>query len=415
MPADERHSTEFVALGAMPMRVLQNAYTAAIQRRAATVGTIDVLVQAAIYEKRTPPWLLAGPRAHLMRMVAEPHRMPAKRSRGELASGPVSDLDPEVLATFREIEWRVRRMAGRLSPVKESDVHQWDRRPGWTAATRGMLAGTLVAARDNGIPFAGLTHLMFAMLRTPDCDGTRYLFPYESTRVAAVERLAKEPNLRRPDQPHPDLDELRTTMWLRSRPLLGRLAGRVFAGMSRLTRIGPLLHVVEPEARRQAVRLGHGVVGPRHTLLAILAVDTALDVTRIPVPARHSSRNRAAFVLRAHGVDAGPLRQQAALHDPPEDPPAELLTQQLAHLRAGDPFESAETVAAATRAMELSLAYRHPDTGTGHLLLALIENDTGEAAAVLRDLNVDPAAVRERVEKDLRPAPAAWPSGASDL
>jgi ATP-dependent Clp protease ATP-binding subunit ClpA len=86
----------------------------------------------------------------------------------------------------------------------------------------------------------------------------------------------------------------------------------------------------------------------------------------------------------------------------------------LAHLRRGDPFDSAETVAAAARAMQLSLTYRHPDTGTSHLLLALIEDDAGEAPALLNDLGIDLAAVREHVEQDLQAAPAAWPSAAGE-
>jgi hypothetical protein len=401
----------FVALGAMSMHVLQTTYAAAIRRRAATVGTLDVLVRVALYEKRTPPWLLAeGSRANLMRMAHDPDRIPVRRTDGDVVPGPVSEFDPEVRAILREVEWRVRRMPDRFSPVDSSDVDTWDKRPQWTAGARIVLAGALAAARDNGVPFASLTHLMVAMLRMPDCDGTRYVFPYEYARAAAVGRLSKEPDLRRADQPHPDLDYVRSTMWPRSRPLLGRLAGRFSARLSRLARIGPLLDSVDTETRRQAVRFGHGVVGPAHTLHALLVFDATLAAARIPVPARYSSRNRAASVLLAHGVDAGRLRQLAALRGMPEDPPAELLTPQLERLRPGDPFDGAETIAAAARARELSLAYRHPDTGTSHLLLALIENDTGDAAAILRDLDVDPAAVRERVEQDLRTAPAAWTS-----
>ncbi len=320
MPLHETQPPPFVALGAMPMRALQCAYAAAVRRRAGSVGTLDVLVQVAVYEKRTPPWLLAGSRGSLMRMAAEPHRFSARQTVGELVSGSVSEFDPEVQAILRGIEWPVRRMAGRWSPVKRSDVDRWDIRPLWAAGVRAMLAGALGGARDTGVPFAGLTHLMLAMLRLPDCEGTRYVFPYEYARVAAVERLSKEPDLRRPDLPHPDLDDQRLAMWPRSRPLLDRLARRFLARVSRLARIGPLLNAVETEARRQAVRVGDGVVGPAHTLLAMLAVDATLTAARIPVPAHHSSRNRGASVLRAQGVDATRLRLLAAFRGGPEEP-----------------------------------------------------------------------------------------------
>ncbi|WP_176731606.1 Clp protease N-terminal domain-containing protein [Micromonospora rhizosphaerae] len=74
-----------------------------------------------------------------------------------------------------------------------------------------------------------------------------------------------------------------------------------------------------------------------------------------------------------------------------------------------DPFEGAEVAAGLDRAREISLAYRHRDTGTSHLLLSLVEDDAGEAAAILRALGVDPAAVRERVQQDLASAPAVLP------
>jgi hypothetical protein len=272
-----------------------------------------------------------------------------------------------------------------------------------------MLAGALAAARDNGMPFASPTHLMLGMLRLPDCDGTQHLFPYEYARVAATERLSKDPKVRWPDRPHPDLDDERLAMSPGSGPLLDRLAGRFLSRVSRLARIGPLLNAVETEARRQAVRLGHDVVGPAHTLLALLALDATLDAARIPVPAHHSSRNRGGAVLRAHGVDAARVLEVTGYRPAPEQPKAEVLAKQLDRLRLGDPFDAAETVTAIERAKEISLAYRHPDTGTSHLLLALIEDDAGAAAAILGDLGIDPAAVRERVEQGLRAAPAAWP------
>lgn len=186
--------------------------------------------------------------------------------------------------------------------------------------------------------------------------------------------------------------------------------GRFMARLSRLGRIGPLFHAVENEGRRQAVRFGHGVVGPGHTLVAMLTVNATLAAAHIAVLPQHAGRNQAASILQACGVDTDRLRQVIALRRGPDDPPAELLTTQLERLGPGDPFDGAETVAASARAMELFLAYRHPDTGTSHLLLALLDDEAAEGAAVLRDLGIDPATVREQLERDLRIAPSAWPS-----
>jgi hypothetical protein len=247
----------FVAIGARSMRVLRNAYTAAIHRRAATVSTLDVLVHVAIFEKWTPPWLLAGSRANLKPLAVEPRLMPGGHSDAELVSGPISEFDPEVQAILREVEWRVRRMAGRLSIIKGSDVAQWDRRPQWTNGARTMLAGTLAAARDNGMPYAGPVHVMLAMLRMPGCDGTRWVFPYEHARVAAEERLGKEPDSpstppwRRPGLRYP----LGTPAAIRPLPFCFPMASTP-SGSARWSHsaVGPRIRYEPPAARAHRER-----------------------------------------------------------------------------------------------------------------------------------------------------------------
>ncbi|MGS2616926.1 Clp protease N-terminal domain-containing protein [Micromonospora sp. LZ34] len=397
----------FVALGAMPMRVLLQAYSAAVRRGASSVGTVDLLCRVALYPKSVPPWLLAGASgANLMRMVVDPRRIPAGRAVGELVSEAVSEYDQEVRAVLREVEWRIHRQPDRR--LRKSDVPGRRPRPSWTNAVRTTLVGALQGARDNRLPFANLSHLVLGMLQLPGCDGTRYVYPYEYSRLEAVDRLRAEPTMRSTDEPYPDLENERLAIWPKSGSLLDRLAGQFFARASRLSRLGPILVAVDFEARRQAIRLGHDVIGPLHILLAMLTHDATLEATRLRVPAHHCSRNRGAAVLRAHGVDADRLRVLAVGRGGPEEPPAEVLASQLSSQRPGDPFTGTEVVTAMARAMEISLAYRHPDTGTSHLLLAIIEDDAGDAAAILRDLSVDAPAIRARVEQDLRAAPAAW-------
>jgi hypothetical protein len=396
-----------VTFGARSMAALDWAYAAAVRRRAGGVSTLDVLTRVALHEKSTPPWLFEGARQRLLRIAARPHEFPSERTVGELVAAPATGFDAEVRATLREVEWRVRRRAGRWGYVRTSDVEPWINRPQWTNAVHAMLGGALAVAHDKGVSFASPTHLMLAMLRLPSCDGTRYVFTYENARKIAVEWLSKEPDLRRADQPHPDVEWVKAALWPRSGPLPGRPLRWLLSLGVRLSRIGPLLLEAEAEARRQAVRLGHRVVGPAHTLLAMLAVDARLDAAGIAMPAYHASRNRGASILRHCGVDVTRLRDLAACRGEPEEPAAEVLATQMDRLRPGDSFHGAEVVAAVMRAKDISLARRHADTGTSHLLLALIEDDAGEAAAVLRALGVDPATVRERVEQDLGAAPAA--------
>ncbi|MGW9194615.1 Clp protease N-terminal domain-containing protein [Micromonospora chersina] len=381
------------------MRVLLQAYAAAARRGASSVGTLDLLCRVALHPRALPPWLLAGANgANLMRMATDPRRIPPRRAVGELVSGSVSEVDDEVRAILREVEWRSRRLG-----KQATHPH-----PLWTNAVRVTLAGALHAAGETGTPFANLSHLVLGMLQLRGCDGTDYVFPHEYARLSAIDRLRTEPATRRADEPYPELDDVRLALWPRTGSLVDRVAGRIFARASRLSRLGPILAGVDVEAKRQAVRLGQDVIGPLHVLLALLTHDAALDAARIPVPAHQSSRNRGAAALRGHGVDAHRLRVLAARRGGPAEPPAEVLSEQLSGQRLGDPFMGTDVVTAMTRAMEISLAHRHPDTGTSHLLLALVEDDSGDASAVLRDLGVDPTAVRARVEQDLRAAPAAW-------
>ncbi|MGK5740196.1 Clp protease N-terminal domain-containing protein [Micromonospora sp. URMC 103] len=400
------HETEpFVALGAPPMMLLQMAYEAAVRRRADSVGTLDVLAHLATGDKPRPQWLFADSRAGLARMVAEPHRMPTRRAAGELRPGPGTDLDSEVQAVAREVEWRARRMAGRPMMLRQSDVEHWEARPRWSAGVQAMLAGTLTAAREHAVPFADRNHLLLGMLRLPDCDGTRYAFPYEHARMAALERLSREPDLRRPAAPHPTLDL--ATMEANQASLPNRLAKWLFTPFFRLARVGPLLGDIRGEARRQAVRSGHNLIDPAHVLLAMLTADATLEATGTRMPAEHTRHNRGGAILRAHRVDASRLREVIASRGQPHEPPAEVLAEQLNHVRPGDPFEGTEVTAAWHRAMKISLAYRHRDTGTSHLLLALVEDGAGEAASILRAVGADVTTVRERVQQDLTSGAAA--------
>jgi hypothetical protein len=351
------------SLGARAMRVLIQAYAATAGRNGAAVTTLDVLAWISAYDKV----LFAGASWNNVRNFAiAPAHVP---DVDEPASGP---FHPTLPAVLREVEWRARRLP-------------WARhcRPNWTPAVRVVITGALESAP---VPFAGPPHLTHAMLELPHCSGTTFVFPYENGRAAAS--LAITPALRRSDDPHPDLDEMRLMLTPGSRPFLAKL----FTRMSRLARVSPLLAETRIEAKRQAVRRAHDAISPSHLLLALLTFDDVLTTAGMQIATGH---NRGAHLLRAHGMETADLTYGL----PQRDPTPDELVEQLERLRPGDPFD--ETAGVVDRAMEISLAHRHPDTGTSHLLLALLES---EAA----DLIPDAPTLRERVEDDLRTVPAAW-------
>lgn len=59
-------------------------------------------------------------------------------------------------------------------------------------------------------------------------------------------------------------------------------------------------------------------------------------------------------------------------------------------------------------AQEHARQLRHPYVGTEHLLLALLEPSSGIAAAVLRDARVEPARVRQEIERLVGAVPPEW-------
>ncbi|WP_250036132.1 Clp protease N-terminal domain-containing protein [Paractinoplanes maris] len=359
------------SLGARAVRVLEQAYVTAARRNGETVTTLDVLAWVAAHDNRIFP---GATWTDLKYLATKPTGI---RDAPEPAPGP---FHADVPAILREVEWRAHRLPRMSLPAS----------PDWTPAVRFVLTGALNSAR---VPFVGLPNLALEMLRLPDCSGTKALFPYEYARAAAVERLATDPALRYPDKPHPTVDDVRVMVTTGRRPLLDRL----FLRMSRFARVSPLLTETTLEARRQAVRLGHGVISPEHLLLALLTLDDVLAAAGIAIPPGH---NQGAALLRAHGLAAADLTYGISLRPAPAEPPAEDLTAQLDRLRPGDPFDATASVQA--QAMEISLTRHHPDTGTSHLLLALL--DTSAAGLV-----TDPDALRSQATRDLDAVPAAWP------
>nr|WP_221376401.1 Clp protease N-terminal domain-containing protein [Actinoplanes polyasparticus] len=350
------------SLGARAMRVLIQAYAAAAGRNGSAVSTLDVAGWISAYDAR----LFAGAGWNNVRNFAiAPARVP---DAAEPSPGPFHPAVPDIL---REVEWRARRLPWAAG------------RPDWTPAVRVVITGALETAQ---VPFAGPPHLMRAMLDLPHCAGTSFVFPYEKGRAEA--RLTVGPALRRSDEPHPDLDHVRLMVSPGRRPLRGKLLMR----MLRLARVSPLLTETVTEARRQAVRLGHDVIGPGHLMLALLTFDDILTAAGTPISDAH---NCGAFLLRAHGIGTTDLRYGLPLRDPT----AEELAGQLERLKPGDPFD--ETAGILARADEISLAHHHPDTGTSHLLLALLDSEAAPLAG-------DATALRERVAEDLRMVPAAW-------
>lgn len=393
----------WAGLGEGPAEALAGAFTAAVRRRSRTVGTVDLLAQIALRGRQVRSVPLHRRRETLIRIAAG-QATPSQDQPGELRdSGPGPD-SAEVRAALREARWRAGRLAaGRFTPISPADVREWGDQPQWTPAVPEVLAGAVAAAREHGRAFAGLTDLLLGTLRAGDCAGARYLHPDDRDRVAAIAGLERG-DRSRPAAPLPGLGEVVAAGGTGSRGPAGRVIGRFLAGMSRLGRLDPLLVAAHGDLKRQAARLGHGVVGPAHAVLALLAVETAA-ASLATTATRHSQGGP---LLLAAGADLGRLHLVVEARQAAPVPSAAMLAAQAPEMRTGDPFLGDEVVAAERRAAALSLDHRHARAGTTHYLVALLEDDRGDAAVVLRDLGVDVAVLRAAARDSMALAPAAW-------
>ncbi|WP_143049740.1 Clp protease N-terminal domain-containing protein [Asanoa ishikariensis] len=295
----------WAGLGEPIMFALRRAYGSAFRGRAPLIGTIDVLAHATARAKRLPLLLDPSVLAELRGIAESPAHPSGRYGPGEtIAATPP---DPEVEALLREVEWRVRRVARRPVPERKDDPDWWEHRPRWTPAARAQLAGTLAEAREHGVGFAGLGHLLLATLRLRDLPATRYLAANDVRRAEMIASVARDRTLGESSAPYPEPSPF---------PAEGRgLGARIGRAMSRLTRLDGFLLASTEDIKAQAVRLDHDVAGAGHALLALLRVDASFTATGAGFAPPRRARNHAAALLREAGLD--PHRLDTALAPPP--------------------------------------------------------------------------------------------------
>ncbi|SNT53287.1 Clp amino terminal domain-containing protein, pathogenicity island component [Asanoa hainanensis] len=380
--------SRWVGVGYQVAEVLRRAYATAVGR-GSPAGTLDVLAQA-VRLPAMPVRFSAERRQELERVAMGSNHLRPWYGPGEV--DVVAEPDSEVDPLLREIEWLVRRTAGRLGRVSVAQVEPWSARPRWTPATRVLLGNTLAEAWVRGVTFAGLSHLLLAMQRLRDCDGARQLARTGVRHSTGLTRLVA---LDEESAPYPDAFMVDLEPAAKRRGPVAWFA-RFMIGQSP---IDMPLGEARADIKAQAVRLDHGVAGAGHALLALLRADECLGAKRVRLPPRVRARGRGADLLRAAGMNPYRLAAKLSALPPLPDPDPGSLAAQLRWLRRGDPFLSDELVRAEERAGEISREHGHTGTGTTHFLLALLEApSTGPLLAACR---VDGAALRTRTKAEL--------------
>ncbi|GAA1860923.1 Clp protease N-terminal domain-containing protein [Asanoa iriomotensis] len=379
----------WVGFGAQVTEVLCRAYAAAY-RRGSPAGSFDVLAQA-VRQPALPVRFSKERREELEHAAMGLGPLRPQYGPGEV--DVVAPPDSEVDATLREVEWLVRRRAGRLTLVKPAQVEPWSDRPRWTPAARVLVFDTLAEAWVRDVTFAGLSHLLLAMQRLRDCDGARHLARTGLRHTTGLTRLVALDEVAAPF-PDPFMSGLEAKAD-------GRGLGAWFARlMISFSTVAAPMATARDDIKAQAVRLDHGVAGAGHALLGLLRADECLAAKRVSMTPSVLARNRGAALLRDAGLNPYRLAAKLCAAAPLPDPGPAAISAQAEWLRRGDPFLADELSQAEKRAEELAREHGHAGTGTTHYLLALLEAPSADP--LLTACRVDPNDLRTRTAAALR-------------
>jgi hypothetical protein len=285
------------------------------------------------------------------------------RPPGAAAVDPAFRYAPEL----REAGWRAGRGL-RHEIVAEPE-------PVWGEA--------FIAALDRAEsvavgPWLGMPELLFGLLDGPDCEPAWQRlhaggFTADTTPYAPYFTNAEDSGAILP----------RT-------PVVMPWAPRLFGWWMEKSVGGPVFTMLEEEARRQAVRLGHDVVQSSTVLLAILGLDEQMRLTDCRFTSRYRLTNDGAARLAARGMTlaaAGRAAEPIVCEAPAE--PSDDVTRLL--FRVGEPQDpawSAEAIALMEEAGRVARRSGVKAYGTTHIVAALAETPAPAAQRLLSALRL---------------------------
>jgi hypothetical protein len=377
----------FARVGTSSAYALAGACTLARRRPTSSVGTDHLLVSLALRMPGLREALGSGLR-DLRRALGKEQHGPEPATR---ASGSMADLDLEVDGALREALWLVFVSGAHGAVAVGSPVPQVS--PG----IREALRRSLVDSAAQGVHWSGSVYLLDAVLADPQERAHRLLrrCHIEPQLVLAGAHHATATPVE--DRPRTPMIDMLSTYDAISPPdrsptvhLISRLWGAYIARRSRVT---PILHALEMEAIRQAVRLDHLQVTTAHLLLAVLSLDEQLTAAQVRLPNELVEDNAGGEILAAHGVTHHAALQHLA-QQPVTDPPVPSVPPRHQRLRRTLPHDSmwtseARDAGTSARATTDGLAL----CGSTQLLIAALTNLDASAAQLLRRMGPDPAAI----------------------
>jgi hypothetical protein len=386
--------------GRQVVLTLFEAYRSATREKARQVGTdrilIAVTMNASISRSVGLPddggWRLRRAAVRATSITADVD---------EQATSAFDDaIQKEIDRTLREVTWRVVHQFGRRSraPAPPS--------PMWSGAVRGTLGRALMAARAQDAPYAGATDLLDGLLTDDRNRASALLRSVGADPASIVDRLRADPTARAVVEPYAPVVaslELAGGVVLEESPILWLVRAVMRRRMTRRSRYGSaVLACLELEMMRQAVREDVAIVAPAHALLAIGTLDDQLASAGRSLIARSAPFNRGGDVLHRLGVDRPRLLGIVADGLVESARSASVADPSRRFWAMARPAWGVEVSGRLDRSIVIARERGHPETGTSHLLAALLEDDGPHSASrLLRALGADTVEARGEVDRVL--------------
>jgi hypothetical protein len=309
-------------------------------------------------------------------------------------------IEIESAGALREAAWAVSGFSG--TDVLGDDLGSV---PRWSSAVQVAVRHALQSAHEAGVTHVGVAHLTAVLL---DDRGNR---AHELVNRSGLDAKGLLDEIHRANLLRTNAVPAAPTIYLLgllgfSRvPLPLRLVALVSRKqVARRAAPGPVIYVLNQEAIRQCVRLGHQRVAPIHLVLSVASFDEQLSVSRTKLRLNLLHHNQGGEILRKYGATfraligvAGGLGDSSA-PTAPKMPPVG---------RAEPGWYPGWTVDALEATMQTpALARRmgHSDLGADHLLSSTLVLADGALHALVQSCGVDVALLQRDLERSLQGA-----------
>jgi hypothetical protein len=392
--------------GTAVLEALSRAYRCAVRARVEVVGT-DLLLYYAARQMREFPVRLPMAGQAEFRAIST-----GGRGAFDPSPPPPSRSTPEFDAEVAAETTMLLRLAAHQGTMPGRDPAEF------SSAVRHAVYETIHEASRAGLATVGVLRLLLAVLALGASPATQRLAQWDPARHDLLPDLLRadrefrwDGDYRRDGSPrYPRVETLRRQETLpgwteNSLPRLERVVLRQLNSLVRRryrragTHYGHLLPwEIEDDAVIQAVRLARPCVTSAEVLLSVLDLHEQISADGLRLNQYRLGRyNQAGDVLQSGGVDyrsalaAAAEQETAAGEDDLSDFSPRAWPRRA---QAKPPFFGRSALAAFRAASLEGHRAGHPYVGTTHLLIALLADDTGPAARLLRDLGADPKAIR---------------------